>query len=266
MKKYLFISIVAFIGTRTLCASEVEKLCDNGWTTEASEIQAIMSFNPDGTALLDYKKGPQDEEGSWRLNDEGLFEITFGKMSWTARIENGSLLIKSGDREIAYQPSEIRDYRAEPPPEVSLVGKPFTLTSNEHFKLNGDITQKMQSTGRGMEKEVSQLDTKMGSFHFSKFTKKDSIVGSGYHYFCSLDVINSEWHPKKSGTILGNISNQISEQTGVHFSSFSDSKMNEIGSGFVRLFIGEKTTLTLILIPSKMENRFHLCATITEAK
>jgi hypothetical protein len=266
MKKYALLSLLAFIVAGILFASDVERLCKNGWTTEASEIQMIMSFKPDGTALLDYKNGPKDEEGNWRLNDEGLFEITFGRMSWTARIEDGDLLIKSGERERAYQPSEMRDYRAQPPPEVSLVGKPFTLTSNENFKLNGDISQKMQSTEKGMEKEVSQLDTKMGSFQFSKFTKKDSIAGSGYHYFCTLDVINPEWHPKKSGTILGNISTQISEQTGVHFGSFSDSTMNEIGSGFVRLFIGEKTTLTLILIPTEMENRFHLCATITEAK
>ena len=265
MKKHLHIHL-AFIATGILFASDIETLCKTGWTTETSEINMIMSFRPDGTALLDYKKGPKDEEGNWELNHEGLFEITFGRMSWTARIENGDLLIKSGDRERAYQPSEKRDYSDEPPPEVSLVGKSIILRSNEHFKLNGDISQKTQSTGKGMVKDVSQLDTKMGSFHFSKFTKKDSIAGSSYNYFCTLDVVNPEWHPQKSAMILGNISSQISEQTSVHFGSFSDSDMNEIGPGFVRLFVGEKTTLSLILIPTETENRFHLCSTVTEAK
>lgn len=150
--------------------------------------------------------------------------------------------------------------------ESSILNKSVTLESNEHFKLHGDIQTQFTFDGEKQSEQKVQVDTKMLGFYPSPHAAKGSIAGSGQFYVCKVEVLNSDWHPMNSKTILSNIGWQIAEKTEVKLASTSNSMMNKAGKGMVHLMQSDKVTLTLILIATDDSETFHLSGTYTEAK
>ena len=150
--------------------------------------------------------------------------------------------------------------------ESSILNKSITLESNDHFKLHGDIQTQFKFDGEKQSEQKVQVDTKMFGFYPSPHSAKGSIAGSGQFYICKVEVLNSDWHPMNSKTILSNIGWQIAEKSEVKLTSTSNSLMNKAGKGMVHLMQSDKVTLTLVLIATDNPNIFHLSGTYTEAK
>jgi hypothetical protein len=146
----------------------------------------------------------------------------------------------------------------------SITGKSVQLESTDNFTLLGDESTRTGTRNGENFREVKQLNTKQVTFYPSGLTRKGNLAATGYEYICEVVVDNPDWHPAKNKMLLGNIGYQLGKGLDVKLSSTSDAEMKKAGSGMVNLLQGDSATITLILLKTEDENRFHLCATYTE--
>jgi hypothetical protein len=145
----------------------------------------------------------------------------------------------------------------------SITGKSVLLESTDNFTILGDEST-TTGTKNGVEfREVKQLNTKRVAFYPSGMTRRGNLASTGYEYICEVVVDNPDWHPSKNKMLLGNIGYQLGKGLEVKLRSTSDAEMKKAGPGMVNLLQGDSETITLILLKTEDENRFHLCATYT---
>jgi hypothetical protein len=145
----------------------------------------------------------------------------------------------------------------------SITGKSIQLESTDNFTLLGDESTRTGTRNGEKFREVKQLNTKRVAFYPSGLTRKGNLAATGYEYICEVVVTNPDWHPAKNKMLLGNIGYQLGKGLKVKLRSTSDAAMKKAGPGMVNLLQGDSATITLILLETEDENRFHLCATYT---